>query len=93
MGKPVFRMSPGCVLSCPACDVRCAILAGEAHDAWRALEQLRRQQGGLEQAATMKRAGARLAAAERAFARARPSGLVEAHPPAWFRTCGSERLH
>ena len=35
MGKPVFRASPGCEIACPACDIRCAVLAGEADDAWR----------------------------------------------------------
>ena len=40
MGKPAYRTSPGCEIACLACDVRCAILAGEADDAWRAVENL-----------------------------------------------------
>ena len=96
MGKPVFRASPGCELACVACDIRCAILAGEADDAWRTVEHLRRRQAlhpAPEQAATLKRAEARLEGAERDFARARPGGSAELPIPAWSRTSGSGLLH
>ena len=96
MGKPVFRASPGCEIACPACDIRCAILAGEAEDAWREVENLRRRQGLRrvpEQAARLTRAEGRLAVAERDFARARPGGAAALPFPAWSQTRGSMRLH
>ena len=96
MGKPVFRASPGCEIACLACDIRCAILAGEADDAWRAVEDLRRRQAlrpAPEQAAILKRAEVLLAGAERDFVRARPGGSAELRFPAWSRTSASTRLH
>jgi len=95
MGKPVFRASPGCERACAACDVRCAILAGEAYDAWRDAERLRRQPSpsGPELAASLTRAEARLADAERAFAQARRAAPEIIPAPAWSRTCGSMLLH
>ena len=96
MGKPVFRASPGCEIACVACDIRCAILAGEADDAWRVVEDLHRRQAlrpAPEQAAILKRAEARLAAADRDFARARRDSPAALLLPAWSRTSGSMRLH
>src|SRR3546814_11061881 len=75
MGKPVLRDSPGCSHNCPKCDIKCAILAGEAADAWREVERCRQYQAlrpSPEQLAMLLRAREHLQASERDFALARP---------------------
>src|SRR3546814_7550257 len=71
MGKPVLRDSPGCSHNCPKCDIKCAILAGEAADAWREVERCRQYQAlrpSPEQLAMLLRAREHLQASERDFA-------------------------
>src|SRR3546814_16115137 len=73
MGKPVLRDSPGCSHNCPKCDIKCAILAGEAADAWREVERCRQYQAlrpSPEQLAMLLRAREHLQASEREIGRA-----------------------
>ena len=80
MKQGVFRSSPACSLGCAFCEVGCAIRAGEADDAWRKLQHLRRAEAAPELAWKRLRAAARLANATQAFAQAR-HGLPRGQDP------------
>src|SRR3546814_12152050 len=91
----LFR-SPGCSHNCPKCDIKCAILAGEAADAWREVERCRQYQAlrpSPEQLAMLLRAREHLQASERDFALARPVLVRGQLHQAASRTCGSALLH
>ena len=94
MGEAVYRASPGCERACAQCDVRCAILAGEADDAWREVERQRREYSHHPSQArweSLQLAQARLAVAERDSAQARPDARGARLFLAWSQTFVPER--